>query len=78
MIQREIAPGAAILALHIIALKNILPGEGYPFIRSMYVAVQPDYGRHRVGVRDGVQLMAVGRAHQFAFVQVNHNKSPLH
>ena len=78
MVQRQLAFGATIHTLKIIALENILSRKVHSFVGRIHVSIEPYYRRHRKTPGDATQLVSVGTPHHFALVEVNQHEGPLH
>jgi hypothetical protein len=78
VVDCQIAFCSAVLTLEIVALENILPGKINALVGGVDISVEANNRRHRKGFGYGMNLISVGRAHQFAFVEVYKNKSSLH
>jgi hypothetical protein len=77
VIDREVLPGAAILALVVIAFKYILPGKINALVRGVHISVQADDRGHRKTLRHRMQFEPIGGSYHFTFVQKNQNERAL-
>ena len=77
MVKSQIAGGAAILALKVVALENVLPGKINALVRGVNIAVQADDRGHWETAGDRPQLVPVGGPDHLAFVEVDQNERAL-
>src|SRR3569832_2129531 len=68
MIDGQIAFGATILTLKIVAFEYILPGKINPFVRGINISVEAYDRWHRKSSSDRMQFVPIGRFDQLAFI----------
>lgn len=78
VVNCEIAPGTAVLAFEIVALKNILPGKINALVGGVYISIQPYNRWHRKALRYRMQPVAVGRPDEFTLLKKDQNKGAFH
>ena len=69
MVKRQVVPTAAVNTLVTVALEDVLPAQGYLFIRQLNVADQPDDGRIAESRAHRAKNFGLPVAYHFGFVQ---------